>query len=65
MWFNLAASKAKRDEAVIFRHNRDRIAEKMTSEQIAEAQRLAKEWKPKREEKSSEMPRDTQKSFDK
>ena len=27
---------------------RDRIAEKMTSDQIAEAQRLAREWKPKK-----------------
>jgi hypothetical protein len=27
--------------------NRDSIAEFMTSEQIAEAQRLAREWKPK------------------
>ncbi len=28
-------------------HRRDQIAEKMTPDQIAEAQRLAKEWKPK------------------
>jgi hypothetical protein len=27
--------------------NRDIVAERMTSEQIAEAQRLAREWKPK------------------
>ena len=47
MWFNIAASQwtgEKREQAV---ENRDRMAEKMTSEQIAEAQRLAREWKPK------------------
>jgi TPR repeat protein len=50
MWFNLAAvrfpaSETKaREEAI---RNRDRVAAKMTAEQIAEAQRLAREWKPK------------------
>ncbi len=43
MWFNLAASGV--GELAV--KNRDSIAEKMTSEQIAEAQRLAREWKPK------------------
>ena len=43
MWFNLAAAQG--DE--IPRKNRDAVAERMTSEQIAEAQRLAREWKPK------------------
>ena len=28
-------------------HNRDEMAAKMTPTQIAEAQRLAREWKPK------------------
>ena len=50
MWFSLAAAHQqpgeKRDRAV---RNRDRLAQKMTSEQIAEAQRLAREWKPRRE----------------
>jgi hypothetical protein len=51
MWFNLAASnpaakKEPRDEAV---HNRDVLAQKMTAAQIAEAQKLAQEWKPKPE----------------
>jgi hypothetical protein len=55
MWFNLAAShgageasglrdvdlEAVRDLAVI---NRDHLAAKMTPEQIAEAQRMAREW---------------------
>ncbi len=27
--------------------NRDNVAERMTSAQIAEAQKLAREWKPK------------------
>ena len=49
-WFNLTASrfpasKAKeRDDAV---KNRDLIASKMTPAQIAKAQRLAREWRPK------------------
>ena len=50
MWFNLAASRSEpgsdRDAAV---KNRDIVAAKMTPAQIAEAQRLAREWKPKRE----------------
>jgi len=51
MWFNLAASqipaskKADRDIAV---NDRDSVASKMTPEQIAEAQKLARDWKPKR-----------------
>jgi uncharacterized protein len=49
-WFNLAASRfpaseaAKRDSAVALR---DQIASKMTPEQLAEAQKLARDWKPK------------------
>ncbi len=50
MWSNLAASRlppgSLRDMAVT---GREMLAEKMTPEQIAEAQRLAREWKPKRE----------------
>ena len=48
LWLNLAASTGgdgeDREQAA---KNRDSIAEKMTSAQIAEAQRLAREWKPK------------------
>ena len=50
MWFNLAAARfpasdaRKRNLAV---GNRDLVASKMTPEQIAEAQNLAREWKPK------------------
>jgi len=43
MWFNLAGAKGN-VQAV---KNRDIIAAKMTPAQIAEAQRLAREWKPK------------------
>jgi len=46
-WFNLAVSRfsaPKRDRVV---RNRDIVAAKMTPAQIAEAQRLAREWKPK------------------
>jgi TPR repeat protein len=47
MWFNLSASRATeaedRDSAA---KKRDELAAKMTPAQIAEAQRLAREWKP-------------------
>jgi TPR repeat protein len=41
VWFNLAAEKAN-----WARDKRDSLAAKMTPNQIAEAQRLAQEWKP-------------------
>ena len=48
MWFNLAVSRAEdaetREQAA---KNREILAAKMTSAQIAEAQRLASEWSPK------------------
>jgi len=47
MWFNLAASNLTGEDRESAATNRDSIAEKMTSEQIAEAQRLAREWQPK------------------
>ena len=46
MWLSLAAaqtSAADRDTDV---EARDAVAEEMTAEQVAEAQRLAREWKP-------------------
>jgi TPR repeat protein len=43
MWFNLAAANGKPDSAI----RRDLLADQMTKDQIAEAQRLAREWKPK------------------
>jgi TPR repeat protein len=42
IWFNLAAAQG--DAAAKF--NRDKAAAMMTPAQIAEAQRLAREWKP-------------------
>jgi len=42
LWFNLAAAQGK-DRAV---EARDKIAEVMTPQQVAEAQYLAREWKP-------------------
>ncbi len=43
MWFNLAASRGN----AFATKNRGIIAQFMTPEQIAEAQRLARSWKPK------------------
>ena len=43
MWFNLAGAGGDADGV----KNRDLIASKMTADQISEAQRLAREWKPK------------------
>ena len=48
MWLNLAAApqatdSAARDQAA---KERDMLAAKMTPAQIAEAQRIASEWKP-------------------
>ena len=45
MWFNLAATKG--DASAV--KNRDIVAAKMTPSQMAEAQKLAREWKPKPE----------------
>lgn len=50
VWFNLAAANFPasnpRDRAAAAR-NRDLVARKMSREEIAEAQKLAREWKPK------------------
>ncbi len=43
MWYTLAAAQGDKDAGEF----RDLLAEKMTPAQIAEAQRLAREWKPK------------------
>jgi TPR repeat protein len=40
MWFNLAAAQGDADAA----KNRDIVAKNMTPDQIAEAQKLAREW---------------------
>ena len=46
-WFNLAASRAIGEVAENSRLWRDKLADKMTASQVAEAQRLAREWQPK------------------
>lgn len=43
MWFNLAAAQGSSDAE----GSRDKLAKEMTPDQVAEAQRLASEWKPK------------------
>jgi TPR repeat protein len=50
MWYNLAASRFSASEAEHRNKaikNRDIVARNMTPAQIAEAQKLAREWKPK------------------
>ena len=42
MWFNLSAAQGNEDAV----KNRDIVAGQMTPDQLAEAQRLAREWKP-------------------
>ena len=49
MWFNLAAASfpaADTRNRTAAARSRDTVAGKMSAEQIAEAQRLAREWKP-------------------
>jgi hypothetical protein len=53
MWFNLAAAKGDADAI----KNRDRVSTMMTPAQIAEAQKLAREWKPKEPEPEPEPER--------
>jgi TPR repeat protein len=43
LWYDLAAARGGKNDAA----KRDLVASKLTPEQIAEAQRLAREWKPK------------------
>ena len=50
MWLNLSASNSSGDDRKRTAIARDAVAAKMTPAQIAEAQRLAREWKPKRVE---------------
>jgi hypothetical protein len=54
MWFNLAASRfhaSEGRERELAVKSRNLVASKMTPAQIAEAERLAREWKPKKEGK--------------
>ncbi len=45
LWLSLAATQGDTDAE----NNRDIVAKRMTPAQIAEAQRLAREWQPKAE----------------
>jgi len=44
MWFNLAAAQSSGEDRDRRVRNRDNAAAKMTAEQVAEAQRRAREW---------------------
>ena len=44
MWYNLAAAQGNKPAT----KNRDLLAKRMTPAQIAEAQKLAREWRPKK-----------------
>ena len=53
MWWSLAAAAGDKEAA----QARDFVAAKMTPEQIAEARKLAREWKPKTgEEPKAQLP---------
>jgi TPR repeat protein len=50
MWFDLAAARApenRLDDSINALKNRENLASKMTPDQVAEAQRRKREWKPK------------------
>ena len=49
MWFNLVAAQSSGEDRDRWVKNRDLVAAKMTAEQVAEAQRLAREWTPTQE----------------
>jgi TPR repeat protein len=64
MWFSLAAAQFPTSEAEyrgwtiineIAVINRDRVASEMTPAQIAEAQQMARKWKPKKEVKQMDV----------
>ena len=46
MWLNLAAAKSSSENREKRVESRDEVAERMTPEQVAEAQRRAREWTP-------------------
>lgn len=52
MWLTLSVAGSKDKQSPFFQKAadlRDSVAKKMNPQQIAEAQRRAKEWKPKKE----------------
>ncbi len=46
MWLSLAVARASAADRDAYVEVRDAVAEEMTAEQVDEAQRLAREWKP-------------------
>ena len=46
MWLNLAAAQYSGSLGDLYVRARDRVAARLTPEQRAEAQRLAREWRP-------------------
>ena len=46
-WYSLSAASLRGELGESIASNRDVVAKRMTPEQIAEAQRLVREWKPK------------------
>jgi hypothetical protein len=53
MWISLAASRAGVDDRERYADARDEVANKLTAQQLAEAQRRAREWKPASGENTS------------
>ena len=54
MWFNLAAAQSSAEDRDRRVKARNDVAKRMTAEQIAEAQRRAREWQPTPEPRSHE-----------
>ncbi len=57
-WFNLSASRSQGDLREYSVKNRDASEEIMTPAQVVEAQKLAREWKPKTWEELSQQKGD-------
>jgi hypothetical protein len=55
MWFNLAAAKDDHDFSKIARDARDALAHKMSRDQIAQAQEMARNWQPKAAQKIARL----------
>jgi len=47
MWFTLAAAHSTSDDLKFAVDDRDNVARRMTTAQVAEAQKLTREWTPK------------------
>ncbi len=46
MWFSLALSSSEKPLSYLVEH-RDNVVKKITAAKFAEAQKLAREWKPR------------------